>query len=333
MGVAGSAAHVPVHRQEHRLGAQQQARELRAFTFLIPPTLQALAARVLSVDKKPSGVVSLLKAELASGPEKLGSMTMAVYCASRNLACEVWVAAAANRAGLTSIAVRRAVGVLLSSVTSTGAGPENSFDLLARSLAAQGGADGLRGTLAAMTAELATLGGNLTEEQMARGSKPSKTGYDVGVTDAILARVASAAEDAVASLPAPLPPACVAAMVIPSLRAEAEDNESFVPAPAAPPAAKKGFGGAAAAAPPSTSQRLPDFGAVLKKGGRPARLAVALTPSHLPLSFILIPPFILISPFSHLPLSSNSLPPPGVSRATAVLPRRSYRLRGGGVRG
>lgn len=107
---------------------------------------------------------------------------MPAYAASRSLAVEVWLALAVSRAGLTSPATRRAVGVVLSSAMTEawhGGGDRNAFSVVGRA-AAGAGADA-PAMLKLLEAEVREVAGLLNDEDFARAAKPSKTGYDAGV--------------------------------------------------------------------------------------------------------------------------------------------------------
>ena len=142
-----------------------------------------VAAKVLASERQPQGIVSLLKAELevkgVAALQKEG-LSMQAYAASRTLAVEVLLEMAANRAGVSSVAARRAMGVVLSasSLVDKKATEEqkdlNSFALVARAFRASGG--DFRALSAALETELKSIVAALSEDDYKRAAKPAKEG-------------------------------------------------------------------------------------------------------------------------------------------------------------
>lgn len=185
--------------------------------------------------------------------------------ASRSLAVEVLLSVASSRASLSSVLIRRTLGVTLSASSlvdktiADSAKDKNAFALVARAL--RTGLDGsvnFRSVFASLEQELSAMAGSLTDEDFKRASKPAPEGYDAGCTDATLAVLCNLAADAVAALPDTRD--AVAPLLIPALRADAEVKASA----ASPAAPKRGFGAAAAA----VGAKLVDFGALLRTQAR-----------------------------------------------------------------
>lgn len=250
------------------------------------------AAKVLSrADAKSAkGLVALTQTELelkGTVPLEAEKLSMAAFATSRSLAVETWVSLATTRAGVTDPAVRRAVGVVFSSAAIEGKKSEadrNAFSAVARAMRA-GAAGSPAGSidcwkmLAALEAEVREVVASLTEEDFARASKPARQGYDGAVTVATFEWIAEAAEDALRALPPSPGGATVLPLLLPALReAQAQDEdelldlEAMVKGGAKALAGGKGFGAAAAKgfaqAALTAVQKLPDFGALIRKGGR-----------------------------------------------------------------
>jgi hypothetical protein len=179
---------------------------------------------------------------------------------------EVLLELAANRAGVTAVAARRALGVVVSSnsLNDTSASDaekaKNAYALVGRSLL-QAGASDFRTLTALLEAELKTIVADLTDEDRARAAKPFKNGYDEGVTDGTFTLLGGLAAAALSRVPQTV--AAVAPLLLPALIDSPEPPNA--PSKAAPPPAKKGFGSAAVA---SQAPRGPDYGSLIRKQSR-----------------------------------------------------------------
>ncbi len=256
----------------------------------------AMAEKILArADAKTArGIVALTQAELAlRGAKALKeeALSMASYATSRSLAVEVWVSLATTRAGVTDFATRRAVGLIFSSVTADAKaksdGPErDAFSVVARALCAgsSGGSLDFVKVLDALVAEVKAVVASLTDDDFARSAKPARQGYDAGCTNATFEAIAAAPADALAALPTPLPAdGALAPLLLPALREASSDDvggdddpaaamEALIKSSAKAVVAGKGFGAGAAKgfakAAAAAAQKLPDFAALLRKGGR-----------------------------------------------------------------